>query len=171
MVDIQFKKSNIMTGIFLCIAFIVLLLFIFYTSSNSYAPILIFLICITLHILYFHKIKFWIDHKNGRPGLSIEEQGILNNTADTSIFIPWEEIQSFESGFFRTQNQIFIKVRNEKKYDQVKRTTYLTALNKIGRLFRSKPDLLWIDVDVLAISEQQLLTLLRSRLAKNNRQA
>jgi len=164
MVDIQFKKSKISTGIFLCIAFIALLLFFIFNSSNSYAPILLFLIFVTLHILYFHKIRFWIEHKKGRPGLSIEEQGIVNNTADTPILIPWNDIQTFETGFYRAQNQIFIHVKDEKKYDQVKRTAYLTALNAIGRFFRSKPDLLWIDVDVLAISEPQLLLLLQTRL-------
>lgn len=164
MIEIKFSESKLVTGILINLAFIIGLFFVTIYSANSYKPISIFLIFISIHILIFHKTKPFLHYKKDVSGVNIDENGILNNTENTPIFIEWKEIKNFKNGYFRTQNQIFIETINQDKYNYIKRNTYLNYFNKIGMFFRTKPDLLWIDVNVLNIEEDELLTLLRSKL-------
>lgn len=164
MTEISFNKTKLITGTILCMVFILFLsLGIMYTS-NSYMPVFLFLILVSLHILIFHKINHLIQHGKKQAGFIISPTGLLNNTPDTPVFIPWHDIEDFQHGFYRANHQIFIKVHNPEKYEIMKRNTYLKIFHRIGKYFRSKPDLLWIDVEILSTTESQLLMLLRSNL-------
>ncbi|RZK21022.1 MAG: hypothetical protein EOO86_02440 [Pedobacter sp.] len=165
MIEIKFSKNKLVTGVLINLAFIIGLFFITIYAENSYKPISLFLIFISAHIMIFHQIKSYRHCKKNLSGVNIDENGILNNTQNTPVFIEWKEIKRFSNGYFRAQNQIFIETINQDQYNHIKRNFYLTCFNKIGLLFRSKPDLLWIDVNLLNIKEDELLSLLRSELA------
>lgn len=166
MAEIKFKKKKLITSIVLCLAFMIFLVYATIYASNSYKPISILLLLIAIHILYFHNIKALKLYYKGYFGIKVNEFGITNNTQDTNIFIPFEEIVEFRNGYYRSQNQIYIVTVHPQKYNQVERSTYLHYFNKVGMFFRSKPDLLWIDVNLLDITETELLSLLRSKLNK-----
>jgi len=160
---INFHRGKIITAIIIGLIFIAFVLFCLSHSSNSEKPIFIFLILVSTHILIFHGLVHLRQLIKGKPGLEFDNNGIWNNTADTSVFIPWSEVEEFQTGFYRANKQIFIKVSKPNKYHQLKRNAYLGLVNRIGRFFRSKPDLLWIDVNLLDTNEKQLLGLLHSK--------
>lgn len=162
-VKINFHRGKIITRLALGLVFILFISFCLIYESNSVKPIFVFLILVSLHIFIFHGIVHLLQHNKGEFGLVLNEKGITNNTGDTSIFVPWDEIESFQHGFYRANQQIFIKVNDLNKYHHIKRTGYLTLINRIGKFFRSKPDLLWIDVNLLDIKEKHLLALLHAK--------
>lgn len=166
-ISISFHRGKIVTRLVLCLAFIAFILFCLIQSNNSVKPIFLFLIFVSLHILIFHGIAHLMQYRLKQPGLELKKNGIVNNTGDTSVFIPWSEIDRFEHGFYRANQQIFIKVNEPNKYNEIQRGTYLTFVHYLGKFFRTKPDLLWIDVNLLDINEKQLLVLLHSKLSES----
>ena len=164
-ISISFHRGKIVTRLVLCLAFIAFILFCLIQSNNSVKPIFLFLIFVSLHILIFHGIAHLMQYRLKQSGLELKKNGIVNNTGDTSVFIPWSEIDRFEHGFYRANQQIFIKVNEPNKYNEIQRGTYLTFVHYLGKFFRTKPDLLWIDVNLLDINEKQLLALLHSKLS------
>ncbi|SOD15258.1 STM3941 family protein [Pedobacter xixiisoli] len=164
---IGFQHGKIVTRIILGFAFLAFVSFCLFQSDNSIKPIFLFLILVSLHIIVIHGLRHLIQHNNAKLGLAFDKKGITNNTADTSVFIPWTEIEDFQTGFYRANQQIFVKVSNPDKYHQLRRSAYLTFINRIGKFFRSKPDLLWIDVNLLDINEKHLLNLLHSKLEES----
>lgn len=162
-ININFHRGKIITRLVLGLLFITFISFCLVQSFNSVKPIFLFLILVSFHILIFHGLAHLNQFRNGKTGLELNNKGIFNNTADTSLFIPWTEVEEFQTGFYRANQQIVIKVRDVNKYHHIKRTAYLTLINRIGLFFRSKPDLLWIDVNLLDINEKQLLNLLHSK--------
>ena len=165
-VSIRFHRGKIVTRLVLGLVFLAFFSFSFFQSDNSTKPIFLFLILVSLHVLIFHSLNHFNQHNKGKYGIELNDNGITNNTGNTSVVIPWTEIEDFRTGFYRANQQIFIKVGNPDKYHQLKRSAYLTFINRIGKFFRSKPDLLWIDVNLLDINEKQLLSLLHLKLNK-----
>lgn len=162
-ITISFSRSKIITAIVIGLIFIAFSSYCLLDGDNTTKPIFIFLILVFIHILIFHSLNHFQQLKKGEHGLEFNEEGIWNNTADTPVFIPWNEVEAFQTGFYRANRQIFIKVSNPNKYHEMKRSTYLDLINRIGRFFRSKPDLLWIDVNLLDTNEKQLLSLLHAK--------
>mgnify|MGYP003574908814 CR=1 FL=1 len=160
---INFNRGKIITAIVIGLILIVFSSYCLLDGDNTTKAIFIFLILVSTHILIFHALVHLRQLKRGKPGLEFDNNGIWNNTADTPVFIPWSEVEAFQTGFYRANKQIFIKVSNPDKYHLLKRSAYLAFMNRIGRFFRSKPDLLWIDVNLLDTSEKQLLSLLHSK--------
>jgi len=165
--SIRFHRGKVVTRLVLGLVFLAFVSFCFFQSDNSTKPIFLFLILVSLHILIFHGLNHFNQHNKGKYGLELNDKGITNNTGNTSVVIPWTEIEDFQTGFYRANQQIFIKVSNPNKYHQIKRNTYLTLINQSGKFFRSKPDLLWIDVNLLDINEKQLLIVLHSKLRQS----
>lgn len=162
-VTIDFSRNKIITAIVIGLILIAFSSYCLLDSDNTTKPIFIFLILVFIHILIFHSLNHLQQLKKGEYGLEFDTKGIWNNTADTPVFIPWNEVEAFQTGFYRAHRQIFIKVSNLDKYHLLKRSAYLTLINRIGRFFRSKPDLLWIDVNLLDTNEKQLLSLLHTK--------
>lgn len=166
-ININFHRGKIITRLTLNLAFIAFISFCLLQASNSVKPIFLFLILVSLHLLIFNGLNHLNQHYKGKFGLELDHKGIWNNTADTLVFIPWDEIEEFQTGFYRANQQIFIKVKEPDKYNQIKRNAYLTFFHYVGHFFQSKPDLLWIDVNLLDTTEKQLLVLLHAKLNEN----
>ena len=165
-ININFNRSKIITAIVIGLILIAFFSYCFLDGDITTKAISAFLILISIHILIFHALVHLGQLKRGEPGLQFNKEGVYNNTADTPVFIPWNEVEAFQTGFYRANNQIFIKVNNPDKYHLLKRSEYLAFMNRIGRFFRSKPDLLWIDVNLLDTNEKQLLSLLHAKWNK-----
>lgn len=86
--------------------------------------------------------------------LKIDETGIENNTQSKSHFISWNEISAFEIGHFRTR-EIYIKPIS---FDNYPRKKYF------GLYFTSKPELLWIDSEMIDIKRDELINILNRKL-------
>lgn len=86
--------------------------------------------------------------------LKIDELGIVNNTQSKSYFISWNEISAFEIGHYRTR-QIYMKPISVDNYPRKK---------YFGLYFTSKPEILWIDSDMLDIKREELLKILNKKL-------
>ncbi|MBP2618132.1 hypothetical protein J2772_003316 [Chryseobacterium jejuense] len=97
------------------------------------------------------------------PGLEITNKGITNHTSLQSAFIDWNDIESFQAGFYRTTN-IFINSKNPEKY---KDKWMNNPLQLMGSFFSSKPESLWIDTETLDIEKKELLVLLNHKLREN----
>lgn len=157
---IAFKLSKIIWGAVLCALFVALLLAGIFYLYYPQKLIFVFLCYISLHIFIFEKIRHLLQYKKRKRGLTITREGLFNNTVDTEVFIPWKEITDFGYAYYRANNQIFINVEDPEKYEKLPRNTYLTWFHHIGKFFRTKPGILWIDVDTLDITEDQLIHLL-----------
>lgn len=86
--------------------------------------------------------------------LKIDEFGIENSTQAKGYFISWGEISAFEIGHFRIR-QIYIKPISIDNYPRKK---------YFGLYFTSKPELLWIDSDMLDIKRDELIDILNKKL-------
>lgn len=166
---IAFKLSKIIWGAALCAFFIVLLLAGIFYLYYPQKLIFVFLCYISLHVFICEKIRHLLQYKKGARGLTITKEGLFNNTADTEVFIPWKDITDFGYTFYRTNKQIFINVKDPEKYENLSRNAYLTWFHYITKFFRRKPGILWIDLDTLDISEDQLIRLLPLLLYETKR--
>lgn len=93
--------------------------------------------------------------------LKIDEFGIENNTLAKSYFISWSEISAFEIGHFRIR-QIYIKPISIDNYPRKK---------YFGFYFTSKPELLWIDSDMIDIKRDELINILNRKLHNYNKKS
>jgi len=167
---VNFHPTKIITQIVLCALFIIILGIAVFYSEISKQIIFLFLLFACLYVLIFRNLIQLLRHRNGKPGVNLTPLGLWNYTADTPTFVRWDEIRGFKHGFYRTNDQIFIEVSDPAKFERMNRSAYLHVFYRIGRLFRSKPNLLWIDVNLLDIKTQDLLTLLQLGLRKNKAQ-
>jgi len=167
--QIIFKPSNIIWGAALCAVFIVLFLVGIFFGDYPQKFVFVFLTYISLHYLIFNKMRHLSQHKKGKAGLTITDEGLFNNTGDTEVFIPWKEIINFQYGYRRTNRQIFINVTDPEKYEKLARNAYLTWFHRVGKFFRTKPHILWIDAEDLNIPQERLIALLPGLLIESKR--
>lgn len=151
---IHFSQRELIYSIVIC--FIGILFFtylIFSETSLSSIPIFIFLIIVVIYVLTL-RIKQLKRHKKGDFALIVDQKGIWNNTPSKPIFISWEEITEFQTGFSRTR-EIYISPKNPSDY----KTKQLFGIN-----FNTKNQSLWIDSDMLLIKKKELLFLLNQEM-------
>ncbi|WP_412467873.1 STM3941 family protein [Pedobacter sp. KLB.chiD] len=160
-IEIGFKKSNIIFSIALCLlgkVFSVFLLF------QSYLPVKI--ICLIWMMLILIILSERILQLNQaikeKVALKLDGEGLTNFTPIKTVCIPWNEIEGFQTGLYRT-NSISIKVSNPARHKTTTIKDYVSLIAYLNDLFSSRPYLLWIDMDVLNIKKTELLAILHKR--------
>ncbi|WP_045500074.1 STM3941 family protein [Chryseobacterium sp. StRB126] len=162
MAEIKFRKSNIIISIILCLLGFFFFVYLLLTQYFVVKIISILWVFIVLYIIFI-KYRQLVKVNKGIPGLEISNKGITNHTSLQSVFIDWNDIESFQAGFYRTTN-IFIHSKDPAKY---KDQWMNNPLQLIGSFFSSKPESLWIDTETLDIEKKELLVLLNHKLREN----
>lgn len=154
--EIKFKRSAFTTSIILCVVAILFCSYLIYKEYNISERIVLSLPLIaTVFVLIFRLKQLYKIYSSGNNfALKIDEFGIENNTQDKSYFISWSEISAFEIGHFRIR-QIYIKPLSIDNYPRKK---------YFGLYFTSKPELLWIDSDMIDIKQDELIHILNNKL-------
>lgn len=116
--------------------------------------IILVLILLSERILQLNKAL------KGKVALKLTEEGLSNYTTLKTINIPWNKIKGFQTGFYRT-NSISINVSNLAPYRTIKIIDYASLIAFLNDIWSSKPYLLWIDIDMLAIKKAELLAILQ----------
>lgn len=160
-VEIRFKKGDIIFSIALCLLGLILAIFFIF---HSYLPekiiclvwIILMLIILSERILQLNKaIK-------GKAALTLSEEGLINYTSVKSVSIAWNKIESFKTGLYRT-NSILINVNNPGRYRTTTIKGYFSLIAYLNDVLSSKPYLLRIDIDMLNIKKAELLGVLQKR--------
>lgn len=156
MFKINFKRSALNTSIILCVGVIFICSYVIYKeySIPERIALSLFLIAIVYVLALRLKQLYKIYSSGNNVALKIDEFGIENNTQAKSYFISWNKISAFEIGHFRTR-EIYIKPISIDHYPRKK---------YFGLYFTSKPEILWIDSDMLDIKRDQLINILNSKL-------
>lgn len=158
-VEISFKKSNIIISILLCVLGLgasIFLLFHAYLPDKiiCLAGIILLLVILSERILQLKKsIK-------GELALNLTKEGLINFTLVKTVSIPWNEIEDFHTGFYRT-NSILVNVSNPAQYKTTAIKDYFSLIACLNDMFSSKPYLLWIDIDMLNIKKAELMAILQ----------
>ncbi|MEJ5105745.1 hypothetical protein [Chryseobacterium sp. MYb328] len=160
MTKIKFRKSNIIISIILCLLGISFFVYLLMKEDFIIQLISVLWISIILYILYI-RYRQLTRANSGTSGLEMNDKGILNSTLSSPLFLSWKEIESFKSGFYRS-NHIFIKPKNLEKYKDKNKLIRL-----IKSIFSPKPDILMIDTDVLETGKKKLFVLLNNKLREN----
>ncbi|MEO5909440.1 MAG: STM3941 family protein [Pelobium sp.] len=168
MIRIEFKKSEIIISIILCFLGIAFLMYLFFFTSYTPKAIAFFLMLVIFHVIFLRLIQLNLCLKH-IPALRIDDEGIINHTNLESKLVRWNEIVDFKTGYYRT-NSIYINPKNPALYQVKTVINYISFVRYVGSFFRDKPDLLWIDIDVLAIKKPELLNLLNRALKNNTNQ-
>lgn len=168
MIRIEFKKSEIIISIILCFLGIAFLMYSLFFSSNMPKAIAIFLILVILHIIYCRLIQLNLCLKH-IPALQLDDEGITNHTNLVTKLVRWNEIVDFKTGYYRT-NSIYINPKNPELHKVKTVNDYISFIRYVESFFMAKPDLLWIDSDVLTIKKLELLNLLNRALKNNTNQ-
>ena len=157
MIEIKFKRSAFTTSIILCVVSILFCSYLIYTEYNIPAKIALSLFLgVIIFVLIFRSKQLYKIYSSGnKTALKIDKPGIVNNTQAKSYFISWSEISAFEIGHFRTR-EIYIKPISIDNYPRKK---------YFGLYFTSKPELLWIDSDMLDIKRDELISILNEKLS------
>ncbi|KFC18907.1 STM3941 family protein [Epilithonimonas lactis] len=160
MIEINFKRSAFNTSISLFVGAILICSYLIYKEYNIPERIALSLFLIaTVFVLIFRLKQLHKLYSSGNNvALKIDEFGIENNTQAKSYFISWSEISAFEIGHFRTR-QIYIKPINPNHFPRKK---------YFGFYFTSKPELLWIDSDMIDIKRDELINILNRELHNYN---
>lgn len=158
-VEVRFKKRDIIFSIVLCILGLSLSIFFL---AHSYFPVkIICLIWIILVLILLSERILQLDKAlKGKVALKLTEEGLSNYTALKTMNIPWNKIEGFQTGFYRT-NSISINVSNLAPYRTTKIKNYASLLAYLNDTLSSKPYLLWIDIDMLDIKKSELLAILQ----------
>jgi len=157
--EISFKKSNIIISILLCVLGLgasIFLLFHTYLPAKiiCLAGIILLLVILSERILQLKKsIK-------GEVALKLSKEGLINFTLVQTVSIPWNEIEDFHTGFYRT-NSILVNVSKPAQYKTTAIKDYVSLISYLNDMFSSKPYLLWIDADVLDIKKAELMSILQ----------
>lgn len=159
---IKFKTREIMISIILCLSGLAFSVFVLLTTYLSVRLIFILWIVVIGLILLERVAQLRISRK-GIAALKLDEYGVTNHTVLKEIFIPWDEINDFQAGFYRTRS-IFIDVKTPVKYRTTKIEDYRSLIGYLHNLTTTKSDLLWIDTDLLNIKKEDLLSLLKMKL-------
>lgn len=162
MINIKFKKNNILFSLYLSILGLVASVYILFHLNVIVQLISVFWIAVIAHVIYT-KYQQLTKAKKGISALEINDHGITNNTSPQSVYLRWGDITSFQTGFYRNNN-ILINPKEPEKYRNEEKNHFFQI---IGRIFSSKPEVLWIDTDVLNIKKDELLNLLNRKLYKN----
>lgn len=162
MIEIKFKKNNILFSLYLSILGLAVSVYVLFHLSLIVQLISVFWIAVIAHVIYT-KSQQLTKAKKGMPALEINDHGITNNTSPQPIYLRWGEITSFQTGFYRNNN-ILINPKDPEKYRNKEMNQFFQI---IGSIFSSKPEVLWIDTDVLNIKKDELLRLLNRKLYKN----
>lgn len=160
MTAIKFRKSNIIISIILCLLGVSFFIYLMMNEDFIIQIISVFWISIILYILSVRYSQLVTANK-GIPGLEMNDKGIFNATVSKPLFVSWEEIESFEYGFYKS-NHIFINPKDPEKYKNKNKLIRL-----IKSIFSPKPDALTIDTDVLETGKKELLILLNAVLREN----
>lgn len=159
MLEVKFKKSEIIFSIILCLLGLTFSIFFLF---RSYLPVKI--ICIiwapVILIILSERISQLKRSRSQNFALKFDEKGITNATVLNGIFIPWDEIKAFQTGFYRTRS-IFIDVDNPARYKTTKVKDYMSLIGYLNDLTGIKPYLLWIDIEILNITKDELMALWR----------
>lgn len=83
-----------------------------------------------------------------------------------TIFIPWNEIKQFKTGFYRT-NCIYIEPKNLEKYKAIKIKDYVDVIRYLNSFTTVNADLLWIEIDMMDIKKEKLMYLLNKEFQKH----
>lgn len=156
MLEIKFKKGEILLSIVLRLSAIAFIIYFMY--NEGYILMRFLGIPFLLGIIWVLRLRINQVLKNynsnNYSALKIDEKGIFNNTLINNFFIEWKEIAEFKTGYF-SHRQIFIEPKNPTKYPIKK---------YFGIAFSSKADMLWIDSDVIDMNRQELLQILNNKL-------
>lgn len=156
MIIINFKRSAFVSNIILCVGAILFCSYLIYAEYNIPEKIVLSLfLVVTVFVLIFRLKQSYKMYSSGNNvALKIDELGIVNHTQSKSYFISWNEISAFEIGHYRTR-QIYMKPISVDNYPRKK---------YFGLYFTSKPEILWIDSDILDIKREELLNILNKKL-------
>lgn len=164
MIEIKFKTGGILISVILCfIAVILVLIYLIFDRASILQKLIIcpFLITVIYVLIFRFKQLLKSYSKENTVALQINDWGIINNTQHRNRSIRWNEISEFNVGYYRTQ-QIYIKPKHPENYPRKK---------YFGLYFSSKPDILWIDSDILDIKREKLLNMLNQKLNEYKKQS
>lgn len=156
-----------MISIILCLSGLVFSVFVLLKSDLS-IQLIATLWMVIIIIILLERIAQLRNSRKGISALKIDEHGITNHTVLKATFIPWHEINDFQAGFYRTRS-IFIDVKNRAKYSSTKIRGYQSLIGYLHNLTTTKPDLLWIDTDILDLKREALLSLLKMKQQEQKR--
>lgn len=159
MIEVRFKKSNIRFSMLLCVLGLSFFLYLLISQDFMVKIISVLWLVLISYFLFIRYRQLNIANK-GIAGLEVNEEGIINRTPLHPIHLNWYDIESFQTGFYRTSN-LFI---NPKDLEQYKDKRMVGFLQLIRNIFSPKPEPLWIDTDVLDIEKKELLKLLNGKL-------
>lgn len=157
MIEIKFKKSELITSIVLCVAAIIFItVYVVYDTKAHLQKILVIPFLIGVLLLLRTRLinLFKCNDTLNNAALIVDQFGITNHTLSKSVSIAWSEISAFKVGFFRTR-QIYIQPKHPEKYPRKK---------YFGLYFTSKPSMLWIDSVILDMKREEVLRILNSYL-------
>jgi len=164
MIKIDFDKGKIIVSMALCFLAAVIALYAWLYKD------LIFKLASTIWVLvagrvFYLRIQQLNRYRKGIAALTIDHDSLLNNSALEPQQIPWTDIDSFITGLYRT-NSIFIKLNDSSSLRKEKTNSLIHLLSFIDRNLSTKPGSLWIDIDVINIREQDLMSLLKQKLKR-----
>lgn len=158
-IEISFKKSNIIFSIVLCLLGLALSIFFLFQSYLPVKIICLIWIILMLIILSERIIQFNKAIK-GKAALKLDDDGLNNYTLIKPVSISWNEIEGFRTGLYRT-NSILINVISPVQYKTRTIKDFVSLIAYLNNVFSSNPYLLWIDIDVLNITKADLLAILQ----------
>lgn len=164
MIEIKFKTGRIMISFILCfIAAILVLLYLIFDRASISEKLIIspFLITVIYVLIFRFKQLLNSYSRENKVALQISDWGIINKTQHRNRSIRWNEISEFKVGYYRT-HQIYMKPKHPENYPRKK---------YFGLYFSSKPDILWIDSDILDIKREKLLNILNQKLNEYKKQS
>ncbi|MEH3114982.1 STM3941 family protein [Pedobacter terrae] len=159
-VEIRFKKGNIIFIIVLTLLGLVLSVFFLFRSYLAVKIICVIWIILMLIFLTERIVQLNKALKRN-VALKLSEEGLINFTPIKTVYIPWNKIEGFQTGLYRTSS-ILVNVSNPAQY-KPKIKDYVSSIAYLNDMFSSKRYLLWIDVDVLDIKKAELLAILQKR--------
>ena len=164
MIEIKYKKSELLFAIIFGLVVIVFLSYLLIYETILVKFISAFFIILIIHIVVYVKIKQYQQFNEGTAALQIDDNGIINNTRSKTKFIAWNEISDFKTGFYKNYNLIYINPKVKK----IKVNDFRT-LNTWINIFTTNDDpLLYIQPEFLDIKKKDLLNLLNSKLQNYN---
>ena len=162
MIKINFDKGKIIVSMALCFLAAVIALYAWLYKD------LIFKLASTVWVLvaarvFYLRIQQLNRCRKGIAALTIAQDALLNNSTLGPQQIPWTDIDCFVTSLYRTTS-IFIKLKDSSLLRKEKTNRFVRLLSFIDRNLSTKPGSLWIDIDVINIREQDLMSLLKQKL-------
>ncbi|WP_313267757.1 STM3941 family protein [Sphingobacterium sp.] len=162
MIKISFNKGKIIISIILCFLPVAIAFYAWFYGD------LIFKLAATIWVLvaasvFYLRLQQLKRYQKGEAALTIDHDTLLNNSVLKPRQIPWKDIDNFATGLYRTDS-IFIKLKDSSSLKEEKTNRLIHLLSFIDHNFSTKPAPLWIDMDVINIREQELISLLNQKL-------